>query len=149
MDQQGLRVGKCVSLRAFNKPIELHAGHSFQGAAKLVSLPITADGGSGIDRPNTEGNEVIEDGAGAARLAADAHHIVDRKVRFDGGFLKARIDLKVAVQADIPDQADFQLGEAGGDLVELARSHGYSKRLSRAKLKNLPQKERISADING
>ena len=92
--------------------IELDAGQSRKLSPQLVTLAVHAAEAYRNDTANAEGDKVVEDRPGPARLGADADHVVDRLARLDRGFAARGVDLQVAVQAEITDDRDAQPGVA-------------------------------------
>ena len=86
--------------------IQAHPRTRGQGAAQLEAFAIVTTKTDWINGPDTQRAKVIENRPGGAGLGADADDIVDREARFVRGFLLARIDFQVAVEAEIAYQRD-------------------------------------------
>src|SRR5208337_3585270 len=112
LDDQGLAVGERSALRGGHEVIELDAGQFRKLAPQLVALAVVAAKAERNDPANAEGDKVVEDRSGPARLGTDADHIADGQARLDRGFTSCGVDLQVAVEAEIAGDRDAQPGVA-------------------------------------
>ena len=126
LDDQGLAVGERPAQRAGHEVIELDARQSRKLSPQLVALAVLATEADRNDPANAEGDKVVEDRPGPARLGADADHVVDGQARLDRGFASCGVDLQVAVQAEITDDRDAQRGVPRRDGSESLGGHAWS-----------------------
>ena len=64
------------------KPSRITPGAGGEGLAQLVALAVVAAEADGVNLADPERDQVVEDRAGRARLAADLDDVVDRSSRF-------------------------------------------------------------------
>ena len=76
--------------------------------AQLVALAVVAAEADGVDLADPERDQVVEDRAGRARLAADLDDVVDRQAGLDRGLVLGGVDVQVAVEEEVADDADPQ-----------------------------------------
>ena len=95
---------------------QLDRRDSLQRAPKLITFAILADDCRGKNLADAQCDEVVQNSAGTARLAADPDDVVHRQIRFDRDLLEAGVDFKIAVETDVSDQRDTEFWVSRGDL---------------------------------
>lgn len=123
MDEQRFAVGEGATIGGLEEMIEVDTGHFGEGASQFVAFAVVAVEADGEEGTNAEGDEIIEDRAGGAGLATDAGDVVDDEIGFDGNFGAGGVDFEIAIEADIAEHGDFELGVVAGDGGESPRIH--------------------------
>ena len=85
---------------------------------EFESFAIVAAESDGVNGAGVEGDEVVEDGAGAAGLTADADNVMNGKSGLDRRLGLCRIDLEVTIQAEVSEKEDAKGSVARGDSFE-------------------------------
>ena len=75
---------------------------------------------------DAQGAEVVENRARAARLGAHVDHVMHGQAGFEGGFGLGGVDLEVAVEAEISQDAEAEGGIRIGDGLETVEVHASS-----------------------
>ena len=99
-------------------------GMPLHGAEQLEALAVLAGKPHGNDPADAQGNQVIEHGARPAGLGPHPHDVENAEAGLERGLLAGRVDLQVAVEAEVAQHGDRQVAIAAGNLLELRGSHG-------------------------
>ena len=110
LDHQRLAVDRRASRGRGEEMLEDHAGPGRQGPAQLVALAVVAAEADGVDLADPQRDQVVEDRAGRARLAADLDDVVDRQAGLDRGLVLRGVDVQVAVEEEVAHDRDAQPG---------------------------------------
>ena len=95
---------------AGHKVVELDAGDARKRPTQLEALAVVAAETDRQDRPTPSATRLFRIVPAPPGLAANAHHIMDRQARLDRGFRSCRVDLQIAVEAEIADDRDPETG---------------------------------------
>jgi len=123
MDEKRFAVGECATIGGLEEMIEVDTRHFGEGASEFVAFAVVAVEANGEEGSNAEGDEIIEDRAGGTGLAADTGDVVDDEIGFDRDFGAGGVDFEIAIEADIAEHGDFELGIVTGDGEESPGIH--------------------------
>ena len=113
-----------MALRRLQEAVHPHARHALHRADQLEALAVLAGKPHGNDPADAQGHQVIEHGARPAGLGPHPHDVEDAQAGLERGLRAGRIDLQVAIEAEVAQHGDRQAAVAAGDLLELRGSHG-------------------------
>ena len=96
-----------------------------EGLLQFVPLAVVADRRRrGRILPDAEGGEVVDDRPEGPRVRPHPDHLVGVQTRLDGRLGEVGVDVEVAVEEQVADDADALAAEGGQDLVdERVRKH--------------------------
>ena len=100
-------------MRRLQEAVHAHARHPPHRADQLEALAVLAGKPHGNDPADAQGNQVIEHGARPARLGPHPHDVENAQAGFERGLRAGRVDLQVAVQAEVAQHGDRQAGRSG------------------------------------
>ena len=121
--EERLGVRERAAFRGAEKVIQGHPRHRAQGAEQFEALAILAAETDGPELAGAESAEVLDDVTGGAGRAAHLGDIVHRQAGLEGGLGLGGIDVEVAVEREIANDADAELRKAGGQGSEALRGH--------------------------
>jgi len=124
MMKEGFGVGEGVATGHAEESVEGDAGLGLQGAIEFPTFAIVAGDADRMDLADAEGDEIVQDGAGGPGLAADTDDVVDGETGLDGDLGAGGVDVEIAVETEVADDGEAEVGVTGGDGVESVRGHG-------------------------
>ena len=121
--QQGLEIGEGVAIGNREESVQDHARPRCQSAAQFPALSVVAAKPHRTNHAHAQGGEIVENGSGSARLAAGGHDIVHRQIRLQRDFLPRRIDVEIAVQAEVARHGELERRVPGRQSVKAFTVH--------------------------
>ena len=109
MADQRFGVGEGVSMRSGDEVIDVNPSKRLKGSAQLPAFGIFSAKSDKMNIWDPQRHQIVQDGAGSSRLAPHLINVVDLQSRFDGDFSSAGVNLKVAIQTDITDNAEPEM----------------------------------------
>ena len=126
-NDQRFGVGEGAPFLCQKERIRVDSRDRRQGALQFKTFAVVARETNGMDLGHPQGRQIIENGARAAGLRTNAHHIMHRQTGLDGNLLPGGINFKVAVQAKIAGDGDAQPPIFSGERQEarLGQAAGF------------------------
>ena len=113
-----LGVGRRAPARGRQNRDRVHGRHSRQSLSQLVTFAVVANHRNGNDSADAERHQVIDDRAGRTGIRAHADDLVGVLPGFDGGLGQRRVDVEVAVEKQVAEDADRQSRQAVQDAFD-------------------------------
>src|SRR5207248_8771656 len=101
LNDQRLAIGESAAIRRLQKIIEINASFFSLRADQFITFSIFAGEANGVERADAECDQVVEDCARSARLAADAHYDVNWQTPRNRCVRSCRIDPEVPLETKI------------------------------------------------
>src|SRR5262249_8367802 len=85
--------------------------------SQLVPLAIVPDQRDRPNRPDAEGGQVVDDGPEGPRVRSHPNHLIRVQTRLDGWLGEGGVDVQVAVEKEVAEEADPPRRNGGQDFV--------------------------------
>lgn len=93
--------------------MESTPAHRGQRLTQFITLAVVPDRSDGQRAAHAQRHKVVQHRAERTRVRPHADHLIRGEPRFHGRLVAGRVDVQVAIQEQIPDQADGAAGDRG------------------------------------
>ncbi len=106
--------------------IESDRRQRHQCLPQVEPLAILADYRDGDDAASPQRRQIADDRARRARVVTHAHYLIGVEPGFDARLVQGRIDVEIAVEEQVAEDADGEVRDALEDLLQspVGQSHG-------------------------